>query len=187
MLIKHNFKKMDRSKNITNVQSLTRGVRGKKGLIGIDLVMNNLNRKLALIKDRSMLGLIEASIIIRDDMENTPPLIPFDLGNLRASWFTTQRHGGGMLGSFKGKKAAEYAMMRKNTIMEMKAAAKAGEKQVKGPVLIMGFAVNYAAPVHEMMGVNFKKSGSGAKFFQSAIMRNSRKILKIIADPIIIK
>ena len=54
-------------------------------LLGMRTVMDNLNRELLKIKARSMKGLIESAIIIRRDMEKTPPLIPLDTGNLRAS------------------------------------------------------------------------------------------------------
>lgn len=56
---------------------------------GFEEVMKNLNAEIAKIKGVTMNGLIQSSILIRRDMEFTPPLIPIDLGNLRASWFTT--------------------------------------------------------------------------------------------------
>jgi len=58
-------------------------------ITGFENVMRNLNAEIAKIQGRSMVGLIKGSIIIRRDMEQTPPLIPVDKGNLRASWFTS--------------------------------------------------------------------------------------------------
>ena len=55
---------------------------------GFDKVVSNLKREVRRIKNRSGKGLIEAAIIVRRDMDKTPPLIPIDTGNLRASWFT---------------------------------------------------------------------------------------------------
>jgi hypothetical protein len=55
---------------------------------GFEEVMRNLNIKIAEMKNNSMKGLIEAAIIIRRDMDKTEPLIPVDLGNMRASWTT---------------------------------------------------------------------------------------------------
>lgn len=57
-------------------------------LKGLNTVIGNLNKEVKKIKNRSMKGLIQASIIVRRDMEYTPPLIPVDTGNLRDSWFT---------------------------------------------------------------------------------------------------
>ena len=55
---------------------------------GFDIVLANLNREIEAIKGRSMKGLIKAAIYVKREMEHTPPLIPVDKGNLRASWFT---------------------------------------------------------------------------------------------------
>jgi len=174
---------MDYSKPTRNIQSLTRGVRGKKGLTGIDTVNLNLHRVLDQVKDKSLAGMVDASIVIRRDMEDTPPTIPMDLGNLRASWFTTSRKGGGSNRKFVGKNAGKFAAERSSAIASTRAVVNAQ----KEPSLIMGFSANYAAPIHEMVGVNFKKKGSGAKFFQSALARNTKLILKIIKATVVIR
>jgi len=88
---------------------MVKSVNPKAGIKGMDIVMSNLNRELLAIKGRSMKGLIEASILIRRDMDKTPPLIPIDTGNLRASWFTTSFHKGGLSGLKIGF-SANYAM-----------------------------------------------------------------------------
>lgn len=64
-------------------------IRKTTGLRGINNVVRNLNKELRKIKGRSLPGLIAAATIIRRDMDSTPPLIPVDTGNLRASWYTT--------------------------------------------------------------------------------------------------
>ena len=61
--------------------------RQQYGLKGMDRVMHRLNRQIALTRGASMRGLIKAAIVIRRDMDRTPPLVPVDTGNLRASWF----------------------------------------------------------------------------------------------------
>jgi len=58
------------------------------GLKGLNIIMKNLNKEIKGMKNRSMSGLIQASILIRNDMDNTYPVIPVDTGNLRSSWFT---------------------------------------------------------------------------------------------------
>lgn len=57
-------------------------------LEGLNAVLGNLNKEIGNIKKRSMKGLVQGAIIVRRDMEYTPPLIPVDTGNLRDSWFT---------------------------------------------------------------------------------------------------
>ena len=58
---------------------------------GVDKVMNNLNKEIARIKNVTMEGLIEATILIENDMDRTPPLVPIDTGNLRSSFFRDPR------------------------------------------------------------------------------------------------
>lgn len=55
-------------------------------ILGIEKVSMNLNKKLAEFTVGSMKGMIESAALIRYDMEKTPPYIPIDTGNLRASW-----------------------------------------------------------------------------------------------------
>lgn len=52
----------------------------------LNRVMRNLNKEIKQIEKLSMAGLIEGVAEIRRDMDKTPPLIPIDTGNLRASW-----------------------------------------------------------------------------------------------------
>ena len=61
----------------------------KTGIRGMENVVRNLNKELRKIKQRALPGMLAAATIIRRDMDNTPPLIPIDTGNLRASWYTT--------------------------------------------------------------------------------------------------
>jgi len=128
-----------------------RSVNPNTGLKGTDIVLANLNREIMKIKARTGAGLIEAAIFIRRDMEKTPPLIPLDQGNLRASWFTNSIRG-------------------------------IGKKMI---ALLMGFNANYAVFVHEMVDkgskkINWSRPGSGPKFFEKALKRNHKKILRII-------
>ena len=120
---------------------------GKKvKLKGMNKVMKNLNKEIQKIGGRCMKGLLLASIHVRRDMEKTPPLIPIDTGNLRASWFSNSFYEGG------------------------------------NPVVRLGFSASYAIFVHENVGATFQRPGSGAKFFESALKRNTETILQIIRD-----
>ncbi len=125
-------------------------------LKGMEAVMTNLNAAILKIEAGSMKGLIESAIIIRRDMEKTPPLIPVDTGNLRASWFTSPIKVTGM------------------------------------PGLLIGFNANYAIFVHEMVGdegkqINWNRPGSGPKFFEQALTRNTKLILQTIQKNAYIK
>ena len=52
-------------------------------------VMMNLNEAIDRIAGASLKGLIKGAVIIRADMDRTPPMIPVDTNNLRSSWFTS--------------------------------------------------------------------------------------------------
>ena len=129
---------------------------------GLDNVMKNLNAEIRAIEGRTGQGLIEAGILIRRDMDMTPPLIPIDTGNLRQSWFSTLF-----------KKMSQIG-------------------------IIIGFSSNYAVFVHENVDADFTsprwrqkkgkkkywytpRAGAGAKFFESSIKRNEKRILATIA------
>ena len=153
---------------------------------GLQEVMQNLNREIQGIKGRSMKGLIEAAILIRRDMESTPPLTPVDLGNLRASWFVVTTKGEQTGGSpqFKGrtdsekKRATEMTAIHSATVSTLQAQAGVYKTVER---LYMGFSANYAGQVHEMMGeVAWKRPGSGPKWFEAAIKRNSKRIVEIV-------
>ena len=57
---------------------------------GLDEVLANLNKEILKIEGRTLQGLIEAAVIVRRDMDTTPPLIPISAhgGNLRGSYFS---------------------------------------------------------------------------------------------------
>jgi hypothetical protein len=126
------------------------------GIKGIDKVMRNLNGQLGRMHRQSLNGMRESTIMIRADMEKTPPLVPVGKsrkgyvgGNLRASWFT------------------EFV------------------KKAKGAWgAVFGFSANYAYFVHENLdpGVQWNRPGSGPKFLEAALKRNFKKILKILGD-----
>lgn len=58
----------------------------KKGLTGINGVTRNLNLKIKALEAKGLAGMIMAAALVRRDMDITPPVIPVDTGNLRASW-----------------------------------------------------------------------------------------------------
>lgn len=127
--------------------------RQQSGILGIDKLMSNLRHELKKIEGRSAQGIIQSMILIRQDMENTEPLIPIDTGNLRGSWFSQlikQSNGEpvGMMGFTANYAIFVHEMTDENT----------GKK------------------------INWKRPRSGAKFFEKALYRNKEKILQIMRD-----
>lgn len=59
----------------------------QQGLKGIETVRRNLVRNMGKKRVASMKGLLMAANFIRKDMDLTPPLIPVETGELRASWY----------------------------------------------------------------------------------------------------
>lgn len=146
-------------------------------LKGVKEVMRNLNNAIQEIEGASMEGLIRAAIIIRRDMEDTPPKIPVDYGNLRAGCFiVTARGAEPQLGSFQGpeagKRSAEY-----NQVTSMARSILSMEQQ---PSVGIGFSANYAVFVHENLQASFKRRGAGPRFFQTALERNYNTILDTV-------
>ncbi len=121
---------------------------------GIEEVLFNLNAELQKLKIRGHAGLLTAANYVLTDADiGRPPLVPHLTGNLRSSRF-----------------AQPFT-------------------DAKGdPFVIFGYRANYAAAVHEMMQapsgkpINWSRPGSGPKFFEASIKRNSLRVLYIIAD-----
>ncbi|KKL57639.1 hypothetical protein LCGC14_2233400 [marine sediment metagenome] len=130
----------------------------KPGISGIDTVMKGLNGKLIEYQIDGVQGMRNAAGFIRRDMEITPPLVPLDIGNLRASWFiesTRQLGVKNRVGVSFGF-SANYAVY----VHERMEGAPWGEG-------IVG-------------DINWSRPGSGPKFLEAAIKRNVFKILLII-------
>lgn len=122
---------------------------------GFDTVIRNLNKEIKGIKGRSMKGLIESAVIIRRDMDKTPPKIPVDTGNLRASWFTFPVRALGGVGLIMGF-SANYALV----VHERVEGAPWGDGTVGK--------------------IDWNRSGSGPKFLQASLFRNAPLVLATI-------
>ena len=148
-------------------------------------VMKQLTEAAATIKTTSVQGLIEAAILVRRDMEKTAPKTPVDTGNLRHSFFITTVLGTDGKGNFKGENSSEMKSNHEQVTGEAHAIVKAH----RNPALIMGYSANYALWVHENITAQFSgrtkkptgRPGSGAKWFEYAIQRNSALMLKTMA------
>lgn len=129
-----------------------------KHLKGLDNVLSKLKKETDAIPGKTLKGLIRAAIIVRRDMEQTEPKIPVDTGNLRSSYFLVTSNGDTMDGVNPG----------------------IPKQAVPGPYVALGFSANYAVKVHEAVNITFKRPGSGAKFLESALDRNTNSILEMI-------
>lgn len=157
---------------------------GASYLKGMEVVMSNLNTQLTGIKVRSMKGLVMAAAHIRNETEQTPPLTPVDLGNLRASWFVvtpTSVAVGKGIGQFKGPNAAKLSTEHTSNVMEAQGMT-ASQSNATKQFITMGYGVEYSGFVHEMVGANFKRSSAGPKWLESAIKNNIGKIVQIVKE-----
>lgn len=162
----------------------------KNGITGIKEVVKNLNKFLETEKQQSLKGLIECSVLIRNETNKTSPKVPVDTRNLEQSWFTvTAKQKAVSTPFFRGDDAGLLASIHSSTISDVQAMT----KTTKNPTMIMGFSANYAAAVHEMISsingkpIQWKKEGSGPKFFESALKRNEKNMLEILAKNMEVK
>lgn len=170
-------------------------VKNKVDLKGVNKVSQNLSKSFEKIKIKSCEGMIDVAILLRGDMERTPPLIPLDTGNLRASFFATISGGKKVTSnkSFKGKNAGKMKGEHSSIVQQSKTAI--GMKKI--PSMVLGFTANYAASVHENKEGKFyrpnapkgKKGrpGAGAKFFEKSLYRNKDIIIQLLGNKTKIK
>ena len=150
----------------------------KMRLTGLEDVLKKLKAETDKIEGKTLKGLIRAAIIVQRDMDKTPPMVPVDLRNLQHSFFTITSEGSIEIagGPFVGPEAALMTTQHSSVISSVRNA----KIIVSGPFVALGFSANYAAKVHEAVNVKFKKEGSGAKFLESALDRNTKEILEVI-------
>lgn len=157
---------------------------------GINTIMKRLNVKLKEIEFKTARGYVEVASMIRRDMEQNPPLIPVDTGNLRASWFSVVKgYQPKSRGQFKGRtpserrRASQLAAEHKTLMGDFKAVVDAE----KDPSLIMGFTANYATAVHEKHDPNIKwqRPNSGPNFFKASLNRNRKEIIATIKKNVV--
>lgn len=149
---------------------------------GTGRYIRRLNNEIKNIEGKTLRGLIRAAIIIIRDMEETPPIIPIDTGNLRASRFVVTSEGSAQMGSnasFEGDDSGKLNQDHSSILNSAKAVA---QSSPAGPMVILGFSAYYAAEVHEKVGVNFQRPGAGAKFMQSSLRNKESQILSIIRE-----
>ena len=135
----------------------------------LQTVMQNLNQEVQKIKGRTMPGLIQAAAHIRRDMDQTPPKILVDTGNLRQSWFTTRIHQKLRPILIMGFSAnyAFYVHEMVDADFQTPRWRYRPEAAARGP---RGGRRIWVIP----------REGAGAKFLEAALNRNHQEILRII-------
>ena len=127
--------------------------RGTWRLSGVEEVSARINAEFIKMKLKSGGGLSLAAAFVLSDAEKTPPLVPVDLGNLRNSTFVN---------------------------------APKTDPSTQLIYVVFGYATNYAAAVHEMMQspsgypINWSRPGSGPKFLEASLKRNTKRVLEIV-------
>jgi len=133
----------------------------KSGIHGLDQLNRNLNKELEKKKLQSLTDFTRVGALINREVMTVSPTVPIDQGNLRASWFV----------EFMTDLVTRNVGMR------------------------FGFSANYAMYVHERVEgapwgagtvgkVNWSQPGSGPKFLEAAIKRNTDKILLIMKEEV---
>ena len=142
-------------------------------ITGIQKFNVNIKRAQTAGYTASMKALVESAIIIQNDMDKKSPVVPVRHRNLQSSFFITTREVSPVKGKPKEDPGGHSATVQ---------AVKADISAKAIPMLGMGFTANYATFVHEMQGdINWKRQGSGAKFFEIALNRNEGLVKQILA------
>jgi len=159
-------------------------------VFGFEEVMDNLNRELEGLQNKTMGGMIKAVAFIRERTEMKKPLTPMDLSNLSNSWFVVTATGvpdGRGTSKFKDNKrtgltAAKLASEHVAAVEEARAIVKSMEG-TKNKIVMFGYSANYAMWVHENVDAeHWKRTGSGPKWLEIHIKRSSGKIIQIIKE-----
>jgi hypothetical protein len=154
-------------------------------------IMRNLNIEIMKIKDATLDGLIMCAAHIRRETEKAGNIVtPVDLGNLRASWFVVSTKGQisdefGASGNFVNRRGRHKKMQYPASRLKAEHIQAISEEQgivkaLHDPAVAMGYSAGYALWVHEMGEKNWKRPGSGAKWFQQAVYSNRDQMLTII-------
>ena len=166
------------------------GITGDIKLKGLSQTLSVLSREIEAIKDRTLKGLIKAQARIHESMDSVAPKIPVDTGNLRRSYFCVTSKGGVIAGRqprFDDKRDDAQRLVTTHDMILAEQGNAAIEDGKKGPAIRFGFTAYYAPAVHEMYGAHFKRAGAGAGFFEEAVHRNRKYVLKVIAQEAKIK
>jgi hypothetical protein len=127
---------------------------------GWNEVKSKLAQEIENLKKKSFSGIIKAEILIRNDMEKTPPLIPVDTNNLRGSWFTSNYFRDGNPIGIMGFNANYALWVHEEMNMTTKNYYR---KTLSGKRKLV-----------------VRRPGAGPKFLEACLNRNHDQILNLI-------
>jgi hypothetical protein len=152
----------------------------------LNKVVNNLNKKLNDIPNKTLSGFLRSAALILEDTEKTIPKTPVDTGNMRASRFVVysgQDKSGIEMGkttpAFHGRKDEILDILREEHPTVVQEALREADK-MKGVNVMIGYTAYYAFGVHEAIGQNFKREGAGSMWLEQSLKRNTDKIVKLV-------
>jgi len=140
-------------------------------------VVNNLNKEVAKIIDRTYINLIKAGIEIQRMAQMKTP---HDTGNMKASARTIWKDGSrkNVVTPYVGPQAEKIAENDAKLLEFLQAKANTGFRGKE--IIYVAYGAFYSLYQHE--GVSFARPNGGeAKFLEHAIKENMDKIKKIVA------
>lgn len=162
----------------------------------IKQLRKDMQRKVERIRDHSQRGLKQAAVEIMQDTEETPPLNPYDTGNLVRSMYIVGSDGSSPRGwggqptfvNAPGRNAGEMSARHAAVVRTAQAKAEVRSEAGKRPTVIMGYSAHYAPYVHEGVfggkkkgkAANWTRPSSGPFFFESSYKRNALKAVQIV-------
>lgn len=176
-----------------------RGRKGKAAVLGVENVVDNLNKELKGIRTRGQAGMVKGGLLIKRVAVQKASRIT---GNMRNSAYVVLPEGErGRSGSFTGEEAGERAT-------EHKAALDRGVRRTRrakrrgGIGVGVGFSAVYALKVHEDLNagaagfnaaLHIRKNARGKivllhsrkgepKFLENAIRENTAEFVRIVAQ-----
>lgn len=126
-------------------------------MIGLKEVQQELNKRIKGIQMRSSSALLQIAMNIKEDMDSKPPLIPVDTGIMRSRF-----------------QILPIPNANPDKMAILLGWPNTGKEE-------------YAPYVHEMTQppyehpINWSRPGSGPKFFEAAVKRNTEMIVQVIA------
>lgn len=145
----------------------------------LDQVIQDLNEQIGRVHVATRRGLIAAGLYIQGESQRRCPV---DLGNLKASAFTTWpgKKGAGVKG-FKGNTAEVMASNHANSVNSATATVTANSSPVR-TVVEVGHSAYYALYVHENMTA--KHTVGSAKFLQRAFIEGAPRVIELIREEV---
>jgi len=151
---------------------------------GLEEVLGTLKNQVRLIPFRTLTGMIAGGLTIQRRAQN---LVPRDLGNLRASAFTTWSKGAkNTAPSFSNDHGDASKLNKEHTQAVAESKASLSTNEILHPEVEVGFSAFYALFVHEDMEAKHL-NGKQAKFLQQAVSQGMPDVIKAIETETIIK